>query len=349
MSHPFWMYDMIREIPSGFKLALSRATGVQLPTRSRMLFTGNGTAFFSAWTASQVLRDLGTPYEVVQGFELEHYLRPSREHLVIGISHSGITKATLDPLRKAKESGAFVVGITHFEGRPIQQACDITAVVGNGPDRSRCHTKANVVSAGAAAMLGLKGAAHLGADTSQMERKLENDGGPLEKVTMESEPWAKVVVDESFIPKQVVFAGAGPNLVTSREAALKVKESSYLPSEGIEIEEEMHGPWVALDSESVLVVIAPKEHLAYRAQALLKAARNLKTRTITIGGRGLGADREFNLPEVDEILSPYLAIVPLYFFAYFLSVKLGHNPDYLRYLEPAYWNARGDIFPPGTH
>jgi glucosamine--fructose-6-phosphate aminotransferase (isomerizing) len=55
------------------------------------------------------------------------------------------------------------------------------------------------------------------------------------------------------------------------------------------------------------------------------------------------------LPAVDEYLSPFLSIIPLYLFAYYMALQRGYNPDYLRYLTPAYWDTRHIIFPPGTH
>ena len=61
------------------------------------------------------------------------------------------------------------------------------------------------------------------------------------------------------------------------------------------------------------------------------------------------ADYSFQIPPAHEYLIPFLAVIPLYFVSYFVAVNKGHNPDYLRYLEQRYWEARQIIFPPGTH
>ena len=60
-------------------------------------------------------------------------------------------------------------------------------------------------------------------------------------------------------------------------------------------------------------------------------------------------DEAVQLPAVDEYLSPFTNIIPLYLFAYYSSVARGFNPDLLRYSTPAYWRGRQVIFPPGTH
>ena len=174
-------------------------------------------------------------------------------------------------------------------------------------------------------------------------------GELLRPLVQESESQAKEFVAGLPELKQVIFAGAGPNLVTAREAALKIKEACFIPSEGIELEEEGHGPWVSLDGSSLLVVIAPGTEVKPRSQDLLRAATKVGARTAVVGDAKLEADYSFVIPKSPEHLSPFLTIIPLYFVAYFLSVRLGNNPDYLRYLDPKYWEARKHVFPPGTH
>jgi glucosamine 6-phosphate synthetase-like amidotransferase/phosphosugar isomerase protein len=64
---------------------------------------------------------------------------------------------------------------------------------------------------------------------------------------------------------------------------------------------------------------------------------------------GANCKNIIELPLVEEQLAPYLSIIPLYLFAYYMCLQRGYNPDYIHYLTPAYWNARQIIFPPGTH
>jgi glucosamine--fructose-6-phosphate aminotransferase (isomerizing) len=87
---------------------------------------------------------------------------------------------------------------------------------------------------------------------------------------------------------------------------------------------------------------------------LAKAAAKLGSAVIPIvqeGDRAISGAYEnaIEIPPVDEQLSPYLTIIPLYLFAYYASLIRGYNPDYLRYLTPRYWETRTIIFPPGTH
>jgi len=350
VGHPFYTYDMIRGIPAGFAATLSRMKEFNVAERpSSVVGTGNGTAFYSAWAGVQLLEGTGIPYSAIQAMELANYASLNQRSLVVGVSHSGITKNTMDALKSARERGAKTVGLTHFADRPISQVADQCVVIGDGPDKSRCHTKTYVDSAAAVASLSLKVAGLYGFDTKEREASLESLGGTMSDVVRKSESGARSFVDECFGFGKVFVAGAGPNLVTAKEVALKIKESCYLPAEGIELEELCHGSWVSMDGSTLLVVVAPTGPSVGRAADLIRAARMVGAKTLAVSDQTLGAEFELRVPEGREDLSPFFTVIPLYFVAYFLSVKLGYNPDYIRYLTPIYWAARQIVFPSGTH
>jgi glucosamine 6-phosphate synthetase-like amidotransferase/phosphosugar isomerase protein len=148
-SHPFLTYDMIYEIPEAIKKTLENNSDKidsivdKMKNREEICYTGCGTAFFSAMLGAGILSlQNRKKYECVQALELTNHHQPVREKTTtVAVSHSGITKTTVDALRYSKEQGAFCVGITHFSGRPISQAAHETLIIGNGPDQSRCHTK----------------------------------------------------------------------------------------------------------------------------------------------------------------------------------------------------------------
>jgi glucosamine--fructose-6-phosphate aminotransferase (isomerizing) len=350
-SHPFWTYEMIRGIPRGFKTTLDRMGGLaELNKADQAVFTGNGTAFYASWMGSQFLGQLGLRFEAVQSFELERYHLLKKDSLIVAVSHSGITKSTLDAVRTAKQGErTFALGLTHFPERPIAKLCDVTLVIGDSPDKSRCHTKAYIDSAAGVAKCALKYAMTHRSDVEDLNRELEALYDTLNQVTKESESLAKRGVEMFPGVESVVFAAAGPNLVTAREAALKIKESCFLPSEGIELEEVIHGSWVSFGPSTLVVVIAPEGPSFARAEDLLKAVTRVGAKTVVVSDSNLSADCVIKVPRVREYLSPFLAIIPLYFFSYFLAVQRGNNPDYIHYVDPAYWDARKILFPPGTH
>ncbi len=117
----------------------------------------------------------------------------------------------------------------------------------------------------------------------------------------------------------------------------------------MELEEILHGPWTTFDDETLVVLIAPSESPRQRPKDLIAASKNVGAKSIVVSDTlDWEADAIFEIPTKHEYLSPFLSVIPLYFFAYFLSVKKGNNPDYLRHLNPRYWEARRKIFPRGS-
>jgi glutamine---fructose-6-phosphate transaminase (isomerizing) len=352
-SPPFLTYDMIKDIPKGFRATLQklsdfRAEGAPM----QLLFTGNGTAFYSAEMGSQVLNLSTLRWRAVQAFELANYANPSDKSTVtIGVSHSGITKFTLDALSKSKSLGARTIGVTHFADRPIAKAADRTFVIGDSPDKSRCHTKAYTNSAAALFWMSLSYAQVSNPELATLKNDFEtNLPDKIESTIAHSESGAKTMASDLRNISKIYFAGAGPNLVTAREAALKNKEASYLAAEGMELEEMLHGPAMSFDKQTLVVAIAPSGPSVERAKDLLAAAKKIGAATMIVSDlTDWDATYRFEIPKTHEYLSPFVSIIPPYLFSYFLAVEKGKNPDLIHYTDPTYWAARTIIFPPGTH
>jgi glutamine---fructose-6-phosphate transaminase (isomerizing) len=354
-SHPFLTYDMIKDIPKGFRATVQKLSGFQpeMADGGSLVFTGNGTAYYSAAMGSQVLNLSGRDWREVQAFELAHYKQSfgRKTAITVGVSHSGITKSTLEALTTAKSLGSKTIGVTHFADRPISGVADETLVVGDSPDRSRCHTKAYTNSAAAVFSLSLALASPLDAELQNLGENFRKGlADEIEATISRTEQAAKKAAADLRNVSKIYFAGAGPNLVTAREAALKNKEASYLPAEGMELEEIQHGPAMSFNSETLVVVLAPSGPSVERARDLLAASRKIGATTMVVSDvADLDADYKFPIKQTPEYLSPFLAIIPPYLFSYFLAVEKGRNPDYIHYTDPTYWQARTIIFPPGTH
>jgi len=366
-SHPFLTYDMIQEIPDAAKKTIensgaqAKSIAEHLEQKAHFYFTGCGTAFFSAMLGSNIFslaEGNALSFENVQALELSNRNAINRTSAVFGVSHSGITKTTLDALRVVKSMGGYAVGITHFAGSPISSVADEVIVVGNGPDRSRCHTKCYPTGALPITAIAVELLEQRRASQPDRLRRIRDELGDLpqlaKKVLSSTEPAMKELAENSVGKQTMYFAGTGASYPNALEAALKILETSYVPAQGFETEQLMHGPWVSLDEGSLVFVMATESGTSARSLDLVKASTKLGATAVPLVYEG---DAEFSavckntiqLPRIDEQLAPYLSIIPLYLFAYYMAVRRGNNPDYLRYLDPAYWEARTIIFPPGTH
>ena len=365
--HPFLTYDMIQEIPAAIQETIeisSDRTGPiarRVKERLHYYFTGCGTAFFSSMLGSNILwladGDV-VDFECVQALELGNHRSIPKSSAVFGVSHSGITKTTVESLQAVKSRGGYAVGVTHFAGSPISKVADETLVVGNGPDKSRCHTKCYPAGALPLTAISIELLEEQHKGKADRLHKIREELADLprfaKKVLGSTESAMKELVEKNVGKRTVYFAGTGGSYPNALEAALKVMETSYVPAQGFETEQLLHGPWVSLDDSALLFVIATESRTHARSLDCIRAASSLGSTVVPLVFEGDAeienvSRNSIELPRVDEQLAPYLSIIPLYLFTYYMSVRLGNNPDYLRYLTPAYWDARTIIFPPGTH
>lgn len=335
-SHPYLMYEMLKDTPDGIRSTLKAMEKFPFDAlKSPLYFTGNGTAYHSSLMGAQVLTGSRMEWHVVQAYELEKYMHP--EGTVIGVSHTGKTKSTVDAVRKARES-ATTVGITHYADSPLVDASDHAMAIGNGPDRSLCNTKTffdNVF----AVMSIVNEYGVLGIDIKGLASKV------IRAISDLDEPAAKIAEELGDV-NRIFVLGAGPNYVSAREAAQKIKESTHLHAEGIELEEFNHGCTAVIDDET-LVIIVETPTVRERSQDIVRACREVGTRTVVLNGQG---DYTIQTPEEkDEYLAPVISMVALYYLAYHLAVVKGINPDYLRFEDEAYLNYDNVVFPPGAH
>jgi glucosamine--fructose-6-phosphate aminotransferase (isomerizing) len=324
---------------------------------NKFLLSGCGTSFHSALASSYMFYSLfqKTACEAIQSFELEHYyniLGPGS--LVIIFSHTGFTRTTLDAMMKAKEIGARTFAVTGVRESPVTKLAGRSIVVGNGREKSRAHTVSYTCAILASMYLS---AFYAQSQTASRvaESFLEQFNDVPQSVLSTIEHYEKQVAELAVLfskASQFFFIGSGPNIATSLEAALKMKETNYAAAEGMETEQFLHGPWVSLKPTSVVFLAATRGPSLQRNLDLLRICRDLSVPTVAItDDRRLIelAKHSIFMPDISEELSPLEYIVPLQLFAYYTSLSKGINPDTIHYDDPRYWAARQILFPPGTH
>jgi len=359
VSHPFLMYDMIREIPDGVAATLKRldeSPGLDPRTES-VIFTGCGTSFFSAMVADQIARRfIGGRSDAVQSFELANCVGLTDGSTpVVGISHSGVTKTTVDALLHIKERGGLTLALTHYADSPITRVAHRHVVVGNSPDRSRCHTKCFVDHVAGAVSL-LKGFApdeHSNPGLQSLFSELKRLPLLYSTLISRSESFGRKLAERYIGAKSFIVSGCGVGYPVAGETALKLRESSFVSADGYELEQLLHGPWVSLGKDTPVILFVEKS-AEKRCIDFISAASKIGVPVAAIAEAGTleatsAVDEAFELPPVEGGLSSLLGVMPAYFFAYYSSVLRGNNPDMIRYDNPAYWSARQYIFPPGTH
>jgi glucosamine--fructose-6-phosphate aminotransferase (isomerizing) len=308
----------------------------------RVWITACGTAYHAGLIGQEIFRRvLRLPANVEYAHELR-YADPimGPNQLTIAISQSGETADTLAAARQAGDHGSRMLAITNVVGSTLARYADDILYTRAGPEISVASTKAYMAMLIAQYLLVLRmGAARGTVDAdlaAAISHGLHQMPAVIEEVlSRESE----VIVAAETIKNahDVYFIGRGLDYAIAMEGSLKLKEISYLHSEAMPAGELKHGA-LALITDGVPVVVILTQRAVY--DKTISAIQEIKAR----GGRIIAvaydtdteihkyADIVLRIPDVEDLLGPVAAVVPLQLLAYHVARMRGHDIDQPRNL-----------------
>ncbi len=258
-----------------------------------------------------------------------------RRHLVIFVTQSGETADTLAALREAKRLGAQTLAIVNVVGSSIAREADHVIYTWAGPEIAVASTKGYTSQVMVFCMLAGYMAQQMGMISESRKTELIESMKILPdqiNALLGDIESAQQMAAQYFNAKDVYFIGRGIDYALCQEASLKLKEISYIHSEGFAAGELKHGT-ISLIEEGVLVIgLATQPHLRDK---LISNLVEVKSRGATILGLCLEgddrmkdiADFVIEVPVIDPLLAPILSIIPLHLFAYYVAVYNGRDVD----------------------
>ena len=251
----------------------------------RVVFTGCGTSFHAAQTGGKAMQ------------ALEAVLSPPEADLLVVISHEGGTALALEAARAFAGPTWLVTG---KEESPLAEVADEVLVVTPEVEESYCHTAS--YTAAVAALGALRGE-----DVSALPPAVE-----------------RVLAEEPFPVSghdRIAIVGAGRDLPTVREAALKLREGVHLAAEAHHTEQILHGHLAAIDETVRVFVLEGEGRAAARAQDVVRALGEIGADTTLVPTEH---------PAVDIVRFQLLTVA--------LAADRGIDPDTIRWDEPR-WDA----------
>jgi glucosamine--fructose-6-phosphate aminotransferase (isomerizing) len=308
----------------------------------RVWITACGTAYHAGLIGQEIFRRvLRLPANVEYAHELR-YADPivGPNQLTIAISQSGETADTLAAARQAGDHGSRMLAITNVVGSTLARYADDILYTRAGPEISVASTKAYMAMLIAQYLLALRiGAVRGTVDTElagRISHGLHQLPGVLEEV-LSREPEAIAAAEAIKAARDVYFIGRGLDYAIAMEGSLKLKEISYLHSEAMPAGELKHGT-LALITEGVPVIVILTQRAVY--DKTISAVQEVKAR----GGRiiavaydtdteiGKYADIVMRIPDIEDLLGPVAAVVPLQLLAYHVALMRNHDIDQPRNL-----------------
>lgn len=260
------------------------------------------------------------------------------DELFIAVSQSGETADTLAALREAKRQGAHVIALCNVVGSTIAREAgeENTLYTYAGPEIAVASTKAYTTQAELLFLIGMalgKMRGHLTAE--QLEALAAEVRALPEKMetALKTEPQLQRIASTASQKKHVFFVGRGMDYALSMEAALKLKEVSYIFSEAYAAGELKHGPIALLQEGRLVVATITQPQLIDKAMSNLKEVKARGARILAICRENLRekvepeVDELILIPDADELICPLLAAIPLQLFAYCMAVQRGCDVD----------------------
>lgn len=296
-----------------------------------------GTAYHAGLVGKYAIEKLARiPVEVDIASEFR-YSDPfvDDKTLLIVVSQSGETADTLAALKEAKRKGARVLAITNVVGSSVAREADDLFYTWAGPEIAVASTKAYTAQLVAFYMLALHFANTKGTITDQeyvaYVDAIEGLGNKVEEILSQKEAIeavAKILVEAT----SAFYLGRGLDYTTAMEAALKLKEISYLHTEAFAAGELKHGTIALIEEGTPVLAIVTQERLAEKMISNMKEVKARGAYVIAIAKEGtphIGhvADKIIEVPAVCDILMPILSVIPTQLLAYYTSTLKGLDVD----------------------
>ena len=315
----------------------------QFLSADRIIIAACGTSWHAGLVGEYLFEELTRiPVEVEYASEFR-YRNPviNASDIVIAISQSGETADTLAALKLAKERGAFIYGICNVVGSSIARLTDSGTYTHAGPEIGVASTKAFTTQLTVLTLLAL----HLGHKKGTIDhdtyRRLCKELAHIPDLVAKTLEMNKdKVIEIAHAYKDVsncIYLGRGYNYPVALEGALKLKEISYIHAEGYPAAEMKHGPIALIDENMPVVFLAPSrghyEKVVSNAQEI-KARKGKIIAVVTEHDTQMSAlaDHVLEIPEVEELFSPILSVIPLQLLSYHIATMRGCNVDQPRNL-----------------
>ncbi len=344
--HPYHMHDCIHDQPNAIAQILESQVlaADELAARAtrarRIHLCGVGTSWHAALVGEHLFKAVGlAETRAWNSFEFASYPPPlTGDDLVIVMAHSGTKRYPSEALSLAKEAGASTAIVTSQTSQANLEQADVV-VRTTSRDRSAAFTVSHTGAMAALALVAsrLPDGKEVGRDLARLPSFVAS--------ALEKEEEVRQLVERVQDFRWYCFAGWGPNTSTAYEAALKVNEAAYDVTTAYQLEQFLHGPFVATGPRCLVTLVAPPGPGYERSVEVGKAVKAT--------GAGLAAlvaeadeemtsvaDNVLVLPSVAEALSPIVYVVPLQLFTYWLALERGRNPDTFRLDDPTHRAAR---------
>jgi len=237
-------------------------------------------------------------------------------------------------LKYCKQRGSLNVGITNTVGSSISRDTDCGVHINAGPEIGVASTKAYTSQFVAFVMFALM----MAEDSKSKQARYKEIFQALKelpqkiKEVLSLDDEIKKLSETMYKQKSLLVMGRGFNYATCLEGALKIKEITYMHSEGILAGELKHGPLALVDYDMPIVMIVAKDHCYTKVQNAVQQVVARHGQPILICEQGdeesvKFASQSLQVPHTVDCLQGILTVIPLQLISYHIAAMKGLDVD----------------------
>ncbi|CYV29736.1 TPA: glutamine--fructose-6-phosphate transaminase (isomerizing) [Streptococcus suis] len=353
-TYPFYMLKEIDEQPTVMrklistyadadgKMIVDPAIVKAVQEADRIYILAAGTSYNAGFASKNMIEALtDTPVELGVASEWAYHLPIlSKKPLFILLTQSGETADSRQVLVRANEMGIPSLTITNVPGSTLSREATYTMLLHAGPEIAVASTKAYTAQVAALAFLSKAVGEANGKQEAidfDMVHELSIVAQSIEATLSEKDLIADKVEKLLATTRNAFYIGRGTDFYVTLEAALKLKEISYIQTEGFAAGELKHGTISLIeDGTPVIALLSANEKVAAHTRGNIAEVVSRGANTLVVVEEGL--DREGDdivVNKVHPFLSSISMVIPTQLIAYYASFQRGLDVDKPRNLAKA--------------
>ncbi len=302
----------------------------------RVVFIAMGSALYASQVGAYLLESVARIPASAEDASEFRYRNPivDKDTLYFAVSQSGETADTIQAIQEIQQRGARVLGIVNAVGSTIARLCKGGVYIHAGPEISVTSSKAFLGQIGIMALLTLL----LGrmrilslARGKELLKNLEDLPCKIDAVLTQA-PQIHQLARKYLNHTNFLFMGRGIQYPIALEGALKLKEISYRHAEGFSSGGLKHGPLALVGPETPSIFLLTEGDSFEKVLSNIQEVKAREGQVITITNSNdprvaAISDDVLLVPHTEELLAPFLTLIPLQMFAYYTAVELGVDVD----------------------
>lgn len=299
----------------------------------RLYIFAAGTSYHAGLVGKTIFEHYtGIPTEVGYASEAGyHFPMMSKHPFFIFLTQSGETADSRVVLKEANKRGIPSLTMTNVEGSTLSREANYTMLLGAGPEIAVASTKAYTAQVALQAILAKALGEKLGNQDAKdwdLQHDLAIAAEGIQQI-VDGKEKLKELADQYIVKSRNAFyIGRGIDRAVALEGALKLKEVSYIQTEGFAAAELKHGTISLIEDGTPVIALINDPVTADLTRGNIQEVASRGASVITIVGKEFAnSDDTIVLPEINYYMSALLTVVPTQLLAYYASKDKGLDVD----------------------